>query len=88
MSEARWLDREAAARHIRVKEAALAGLVRDGLIPAPSYRLGPKSPRWDRLALDAAFEGGVASTDPSIAVQALAEAIIKESRPRRSQGTR
>lgn len=46
------------------------------------YSLGPRSPRWDREALDSAFNGGTASTNARSAVEALTQKI-SESRPRR-----
>jgi hypothetical protein len=73
----RWLDPEAAAAYLSVRVDALPRLVKQGRIPAPDHRLGARSPRWDRLALDAAFEGGTASTDPRQAVDALAQKIAK-----------
>lgn len=88
MAEPRWLDREALALHISVRVDELPRLLKAGKLPVPSYHLGPKSPRWDRLALDARFEGGVASTDPDMAVHALAQTILEgqaEGRTRRSQ---
>ena len=63
MTDSRWLDPEATARYISVRVDALPRLVRQGRIPQPDYTLGPRSPRWDRLALDAQFEGGSASTN-------------------------
>jgi hypothetical protein len=84
----RWLNPEAAAAYISVRVDALPRLVRQGRIPAPDRSLGEKSPRWDRLALDAAFNGGTASTDPRIAVQALVEKMAQEGRARRQAKTR
>jgi hypothetical protein len=81
--EPRWLDPEAAARYFSVRPDALPRLVRDGRIPAPSYWLGERSPRWDRLALDAAFDGGTASTDSANAFQGLADEIASEEPKRR-----
>lgn len=78
MPEARWLDREAVARYISVRVDEVSRLVRRGLLPEPSYHLGPKSPRWDRLTLDATFDGGVASTNPDIAVESLAAEIAQK----------
>lgn len=84
MSDAtRWLDAEAAARYLSVRPDALPRLVRAGRIPPPFKTLGDRSPRWDRLALDAAFDGGVASTDPSKAVEALVQKMQAEGRARR-----
>jgi hypothetical protein len=71
----RWLDREALARHICVRPGAVSRLLRDGRLPAPSYHLGPRNPRWDRGQVDAAFDGGLASADPSQAIHALAQEI-------------
>lgn len=54
---ARWLNAEAAARYICVRVDALRRFVRAGKLPEPSRHLGPRSPRYDREAIDAAFEG-------------------------------
>lgn len=83
MSEKRWLCPEAAAAYLSVRPDALPRLVKQGRIPAPSYHLGRRSPRYDRLALDARFEGGLASTDPGVLVQAAIHEIIREGRARR-----
>jgi hypothetical protein len=74
--EARWLDRTLTAEYISVKEAELSRMVKAGRIPSPSYHLGPKKPRWDRLALDACFVHSVASTDPDTAVEAYVQQIL------------
>ena len=79
MTEGRWLDREALARHISVRVDEVAKLLRAGKLPAPSYHLGPKSPRWDRLAVDALFTGGAVPTDPNVAVQGVVQEILKGS---------
>ena len=81
---ARWLDRDRTANHICVRVYQLRRLVKSGKIPTPSYHLGPRLPRWDRLALDAAMGGSVAptgSTNMALAVEALCNDI--RSRPRR-----
>ncbi len=89
MPEPRWLDREAAAAYMSVRVDEMARLERRGKLPPASYHLGPRTPRWDRLALDAVFTGTVASTDPSIAVAALVEDIHKAAaRPGRPQNPR
>lgn len=51
----RWLDRDAVATYLRVRVDRVARLVKAGKVPQPSYHLGPRSPRWDRLQLDALF---------------------------------
>ena len=82
-AEPRWLDPEATAAYISVRIDALGRLVRQRRIPAPDYTLGPRSPRWDRLALDAVFDGGTASTDPRMASQASVQKILAQGRSRR-----
>lgn len=82
-AEPRWLDAEATAAYISVRVDALSRLVRQGRIPRPDYRLGERSPRWDRLALDAAFNGGAASTDPRTASRAGVQKILAQGRARR-----
>lgn len=87
MSEAspRWLDRAALARHIGVRVDYLPRLSKGGKLPTPSYHLGPKSPRWDREAVDAMFAGTVASPvqEHDLAVQEAVNAIIngRKGRP-------
>ena len=77
MTEGRWLDREALARHISVRVDEVAKLLRAGKLPAPSYHLGPKSPRWDRQAVDALFAGRAASGNPGAVMQDVVQEILK-----------
>lgn len=79
---ARWLDREACAEYISVRVDELPRLTKRGLLPAPSYHLGPRCPRWDREALDARFTGGVASRSQThdLAVQEAINAILRKGR--------
>jgi hypothetical protein len=88
MRDARWLDRDALARHISVRVDAVARFQRAGRLPPPSYHLGPRQPRWDRDLVDAALAGGVASTDPRTAINALAEEIAGRRRSPRPQAPR
>ena len=71
----RWLDPSGAAAYLSVRADRLRALVQAGRLPPPSYALGPRQPRWDRLALDARFHGGPASTDADQAVAAVADSI-------------
>jgi len=84
----RWLDRDALARHISVRVDAVARFQRAGRLPPPSYHLGPRQPRWDRDKVDAALSGGVASTDPRVAINALAEEIAGRRRASRQEAPR
>lgn len=52
-----WLKAEDAATYVGVRLDQLRRYVSTGKLPAPSYHLGPKSPRWDRLALDHVLDG-------------------------------
>jgi hypothetical protein len=81
----RWLDRDALAVHISVRVDEVRKLLRAGKLPTPSYHLGPRSPRWDRLAVDACFAGEAASADPEVAVQGVVQKILEGGyvRPRR-----
>jgi hypothetical protein len=79
----RWMDPEATAKYICVRVDALNRLVKQGRIPRPNYDLGPRSPRWDRQALDAAFEGGSDSTNIDEAVRASVQKILQTGRARR-----
>jgi hypothetical protein len=72
----RWMDRDACAAYISVRVDELPRLVKRGLIPTPSYHLGPRCPRWDRLALDARFGAPSRVTGAS----ALAQAIEAQAR--------
>lgn len=75
--EPRWLDTGAAADYISVRPDALMRLVKAGRVPPPDYALGPRNPRWDRLALDSRFQGGAASTNVDQVAQAIAEKILR-----------
>lgn len=88
MSEPRWMDATETAKYICVRVDALPRLVRQGRIPRPHYDVGPRSPRWDRLALDAAFEGGSASTNIDEMVRAGVQKILETGRPRRQVHSR
>jgi hypothetical protein len=48
----------------------LRRLVREGILPPPSYALGPRSPRYDLVALDSAMAAAEASRDPDAMVEA------------------
>lgn len=57
LHEPRWLDADDTAAYIGKRVEQLPRLVKDGKLPEPSRHLGPKQPRWDRLAIDRLFEG-------------------------------
>ena len=78
MVEARWLDRDAVADHISVPVHEVARLQRRGKLPPPSLHLGPRSPRWWRPDIDAAFGLALPSPQPQGAAN-LAAAIEEEA---------
>jgi predicted site-specific integrase-resolvase len=91
MSIKRWLTPSAAADRLNVYPHELAKLVREGKIPAPSRRLGPKRPRYDLEALDRAMLGEDAQSeaererDFDRQVSEIAAKIAAQ--PKRSRGT-
>src|SRR6185437_6313628 len=80
--EPRWLDRAAAAAYVSMSEAAFCRRVSLGKFPRPNLAAGEQSPRWDRLALDAAFGVGADSGDAGVVFQRVANEIEAE----RAQG--
>jgi hypothetical protein len=83
----RWLTPAAAADRLNVYPHELAKLVREGKIPAPSRRLGPKRPRYDLEALDRAMLGKDALAEDDLQrsydEQVAAMAAEIASRPRK-----
>jgi hypothetical protein len=53
----RWLSPAMAASYLSVRPDALPRLVRQGKLPRPDYTLGPRSPRYDRDAIDKLMAG-------------------------------
>lgn len=86
MADPRWLDRAGVAAYLSVRVDALPRLARRGKLPAPSYHLGARSPRWDRLALDSTLAGTAASADPDAVGAAVVQDILaagrRKTRPR------
>lgn len=85
--EPRWLSSRDTADYICVRVGDLARLVKQGRIPAPSYAIGPRQPRWDRLVLDAHFEGRSGSSDIDAAAQAMVQDILSEPLRRRRRAS-
>lgn len=84
-AEPRWLDRTGVATYLSVRVDALPRLARQGKLPSPSYHLGARSPRWDRLALDSALSGTPSSADPDAVGAAAVQAILAAGRRRASR---
>ena len=75
--KSRWLSPAGAALYLSVRIDALPRLVRQARIPAPSYALGKRSPRWDKRALDAALDGDESSGDMDWAVDEIVSKLRK-----------
>jgi predicted DNA-binding transcriptional regulator AlpA len=84
----RWMNATDTAKYLGVKETALNRLVRLGHVPRPSYVLGPRSPRWDRLQIDIVFENILNSSDLHRTMitkgKSDVDRILEEGRARRS----
>lgn len=57
MSDSRWLNPAGAAAYVSCPRGRLRTLVAAGKLPAPVYHFGPRSPRYDRLAIDSLIVG-------------------------------
>lgn len=81
----RWLDAPAAAAHLSYPSVqAFLDAVKRDVLPAPCRRLGPRSPRWDRDALDALMADGAASDDMGARINATVQRIQAQGRKGRS----
>ena len=79
----RWLNRDEVARYLSLRVEAVDRMARDGRLPLPSYSLGPRNPRWDRIAIDTLMEGGVSSADADAAFEAAIVEWEREARLKR-----
>jgi predicted DNA-binding transcriptional regulator AlpA len=84
--EPRWLDASSAASYVSMTESAFRRRVSQGIFPKPAMAAGTQSPRWDRFALDSAFDAGASSTDATLAFQGLANEIAAK-RKKGSEGS-
>ena len=84
----RWLTPEQAASYVGRHRDELPRLVRSGKLPSPSYHFGPRSPRYDREALDALFTGAVASRSIDLAEQEAVNAIVQRANQSRQKASR
>ena len=78
-----WLDAESAAAHLGLRLAAFLRRVKEGGLPAASYELGPRSPRWSAAGLDAAMSGSAASAARPLS--SAVEQILREGREKRAK---
>jgi hypothetical protein len=83
----RWLNPSQTAEYIGSRVDHLPRLLRTGKLPTPSYHLGPKSPRYDRLAIDEAFSGTRQKDDMATAVRNTVDALRREHRAKKARPT-
>lgn len=69
----RWLKPSDAAIYIGKPAKKLKTLAKAGLMPPPSYHFGPKSPRYDREAIDAMIAGTQRASDVDAAIAGAIE---------------
>jgi len=84
----RWLDRSALARRLCTSTNMLPRLVDQGKLPRPSLHLGPRSPRWDIHAVDAAMmeaSGLSVSETTNMMVQRACEDIERDAARRKNR---
>jgi hypothetical protein len=83
----RWLSPKALGRYLGRDPKTLPELVRVGKLPRPTYHLGPKSPRYDRVAVDSMLIGRSEEADAEeIASRAIRQMRAEyESRPTRTR---
>src|SRR5262249_61015064 len=74
-----WTRADHMAHYTGVLAERLRLLVKQARIPSPSYHLGPTQPRWERLALDAAFEGKERQRDAQAVAQEVADDILRQA---------
>ena len=74
----RWLKRADVAIYIGVHPERISQYVKDGKLPLPSLNLGPQTPRWDRFAIDALFEGNKARPNDYVTTEELVSGILSE----------
>ncbi|MGI4793644.1 MAG: hypothetical protein ACRYG8_06060 [Janthinobacterium lividum] len=77
----RWLSPTIAAAYLTTTAGGLRALTKLGKIPPPNYQLGPRRPRWDRLALDAAMRAALVgrySTDPDVLIALMRQQSASE----------
>jgi|GEM_PF-3042384 hypothetical protein len=88
MSDAlpRWLGPEQVAAYVSCRVDHVPRLVRRGLLPPPSLHLGPRSPRFDRLRIDAMF--GQAAASATDTAKEMARATLRARLENRSAHAR
>jgi hypothetical protein len=62
--------------------------VKSGKLPGPSFHLGPKSPRWDREALDAAFNRDQGRAPGFVTAEEIVQDMLASRFPGRSKAAR
>lgn len=85
-----WLNTAGACAYLSMRPDTFARKVRAGAIPAPSYSVGERMPRWKRSDLDAMMSPS-AKSDINASVEELVTSIQtakQKGRSHRSQDAR
>ncbi|MCB8880065.1 hypothetical protein ACELLULO517_07450 [Acidisoma cellulosilytica] len=89
MADEKWLNAAETAKRMGLRVDQLSRYVRDGKLPEPSYRFGPKSPRWDVDELDASMGVTQVSRKRNVVMPSgLANAILARHQARRQKTAR
>jgi predicted DNA-binding transcriptional regulator AlpA len=83
----RFLPPEDVAERIGVRVDQIPRLLKAGKLPKPSFHLGPRKPRYDRIAIDALFTGNK-EPDEQAGDAAIVQSIIDRARRQKAAGGR
>ena len=83
----RWLPPEDVAERIGVRFDEIPRLRRAGKLPEPSFHLGPRKPRYDRIEIDALF-ARAKDSDEQAGDAAIVQSIIDRARRQKAAGGR
>jgi hypothetical protein len=79
----RWMKPADCAVYIGKPIGRLKSLAKVGLLPHASYHFGPKSPRYDREAIDAMIAGRKQTTDIYASVERIIANVANGKRKTR-----
>lgn len=83
----RWLPPQDVAERIGVRFDEIARLRRAGKLPEPSFHLGPRKPRYDRIAIDALFTKAT-QADQQAEDVAIVQSILDRADRQKAAGGR
>ena len=74
----RWLDARHAADYLDLERVVFLRLVKGGKLPAPSFHLGSRLPRWNSADLDKAMAPPRENVGAKEILDAMAQIIVQE----------